>query len=395
MLSLLLKLVAAKTRRIILLANLSAFITLNAFLLFNLLSCDDNGVEPRDIPLPPLPDDVAIFVSMDGTEAGLWILNANTLELIDSMITAPGVPWYIEFSPDNNIWYSSWGRGTNYNLYSSSLKPISILKSISLQTANSFLVKNKTQDYLVAYISKGIEIFDRVSLNLLKYDTTALFGESSRITSSRNTDIIYFTWIENRQIVGFGKYDLTSLKVIDTLRLFNDAQFYGLQDVDLIVSNDDRYLFFSAFNWRGLTGFGSFFVIDLTLRTIVKEYRVGAFSQLAISPDGKNVFISDPGGYLYNFPSSGKIWQYDVENKTMNILLNDLYYTDRITVAEDNRTLFITPVISFTMKDGQRAWVVKVDAQNGQIKDYYPVFYDSTGYYTNNPRNIRMGQYIK
>lgn len=356
-------------------------------------SCDVNDVE--DTPLPPLSDDAAVYLSMDGTKAGLWILNANTIELIDSMITAPGVPWYIEFSPDNTIWYSCWGRGSDYKLFSVTLKPMSINNSISLQNANSSLVYNKNKDYLVAYISKGIEIFDRVSLNLLKYDTTALFGESSRITSSRNTDIIYFTWVENRQIVGFGKYDLTSLKVIDTLRLFNDAQFYGLQDVDLIVSNDDRYLFFSAFTWRGLTGFGSFYVIDLTLRTIVKEYKVGAFSQLAISPDGKNVFISDPGGYLYNFPSSGKIWQYDVENKTMNILLNNLYYTNRITVAEDNRTLFITPVISFAMKDGQRAWVVKVDAQNGQIKDYYPVFYDSTGYYTNNPRNIRMGQYIK
>ncbi|MCZ7616478.1 MAG: hypothetical protein M5T52_23705 [Ignavibacteriaceae bacterium] len=116
---------------------------------------------------------------------------------------------------------------------------------------------------------------------------------------------------------------------------------------------------------------------------------------MAVSPDGKNVFISDPGGYLYNFPSSGKIWKYNVENKTMNTLLNELYFTDRITVAEDNRTLFITPVISFSMKDGQRAWVVKVDAQSGQIKNYYPVFYDSTGFYTNNPRNIRMGQYIK
>lgn len=361
------------------------------FLFF--VSCDVNDGEDPSLPL--LPKDAAVYLSMDGTEAGLWILDANTLELTDSMITAPGVPWCVEFSPDNSIWYSSWGRGTNYNLYSSSLKPLSILNSTSLQTGNSFIVKSKSQNYLVAYISKGIEIFDRISLKPLKYDTAASFGESSRVTPSHHTDIIFFTWVENLQIVGIGIYDLNSLEIIDTLRLFNDTQFYGLQDVDLIISNDDKYLFFSVFNWRGLSGFGSFFVIDLFQRTLVKEYRIGAFSQLAISPDGKKVFISDPGGYLYNFPSSGKIWQYDVENQTMNILLNNLYYTDKITVAEDNRTLFITPVISFIMKDGQRAWVVKVDAQNGQIKDYYPVFYDSTGYYTNNPRNIKMGQYIK
>ncbi len=364
-----------------------------ALLFLSFISCDVNDVE--DTPLPPLSEDAAIYLSMDGTEAGLWILNANTFELIDSIITAPGVPWYIEFSPDNTIWYSCWGRGSDYKLFSVTLKPMSVNNSISLQNANSSLVYSKNKDHLIAYNNKGIEIFERTSLNLIKCDSSTIFGESSRITPSRINNAVYFTWIENRQIVGFGKYDLTSLKVIDTLRLFNDTQFYGLQDVDLTISNDDKYLFFSAFNWRGLSGFGSFFVIDLTQRTILKEYRVGAFSQLAVSPDGKNVFISDPGGYLYNFPSSGKIWKYNVENKTMNTLLNELYFTDRITVAEDNRTLFITPVISFSMKDGQRAWVVKVDAQSGQIKNYYPVFYDSTGFYTNNPRNIRMGQYIK
>jgi len=365
-------------------------------LFLSFASCDitDNDDNP---PLPPLPEDAAIYLSMDGTEAGLWILNANTFELIDNMITVPGVPWYIEFSLDKRTVFSSWHSTPSYlySLYSFTLPTFNILQTTSILNGMAAIVSNVDKNFIIAYGAKGIQIFESSTFSLIGQDTSSFWGEFSRITPSRNTDIIYFTWIENRQIVGFGKYDLTSLKVIDTLRLFNDAEFNGLQDVDLIVSNDDKYLFFSAFNWRGLNGFGSFFVIDLNQRTIVKEFRAGAFSQLAISPDGKSVYISDPGGYLYNFLSSGKVWRYDVENHTMNVLLNDLYYSDRITVAEDNRTLFITPFVSFTMRDGQKAWVVKIDAQNGQIKDYYPVIYDSTGYYTNNPRNIRMGQYIK
>lgn len=358
-------------------------------------SCDVNDSE--DPPLPLLPKDAAVYLSMDGTEAGLWILNANTLELTDSMITAPGVPWYIEFSQDKQTVYSSWHSTPSYlyALYSFTLPTLNILQTTSISNGMAAIASNVDKNFIITYGSKGIQIFESSTFSLIGQDTSSFWGEFSRITPSRINNTIYFTWIENRQIVGFGKYDLTSLKVIDTLRLFNDTQFYGLQDVDLTISNDDKYLFFSAFNWRGLSGFGSFFVIDLAQRVVLKEFRVGALSQLSISPDGRSVYISDPGGYLYNFPSSGKIWQYNVENKTMNVLLNDLYYTDRITVAEDNRTLFITPVISFSMKDGQRAWVVKVDAQNGQIKSYYPVFYDSTGFYTNNPRNIRMGQYIK
>ena len=53
MLSLPLKLVAAKSRVITFLANLSAFKVLIAFLLFNLLSCDDNPVD-KNPPCPPI-----------------------------------------------------------------------------------------------------------------------------------------------------------------------------------------------------------------------------------------------------------------------------------------------------------------------------------------------------
>ncbi len=363
-------------------------------LFLNLTSCDtidSNKVEPP----PPLPDDAVLYLSMDGTKAGLWILNANTLELIDSMITAPGVPWTIEFSPDYSTWYSCWGRGANYSIYSCNVNPLFIRNSVPLQYAKTALVKSLDEKYLIAYGYKGIDIFERNSLSLIHSDTSSIFDSYSGLFTSQTKNRIYFGFVENREFVGFGIYSLDSMKLIETIRIFNSNNYPNLNDVDFVITPNDKFLFLSAWNWRGLGGFGSFFVIDLTIKKIIEEYRVGAFSKLSMSPDGQSVYISDPGGYLFNLPSSGKVWRYDVKNKTIRVLLNNLYNSDRITVAEDNRTLFITPDIAFDLQNGEKAWLVKVDAMNGKIIDYYPVSYDSTGFYTNNPRNVRMGKYIR
>ncbi|WP_297839173.1 hypothetical protein [Ignavibacterium sp.] len=354
-------------------------------------SCDVNDVE--DTTLIPLSEDAAVYLSMDGT-AGLWILNANSLELIDSMITAPGVPWTIEFSPDYSTWYSCWGRSADYSIYSCNLRPLTITKGVQLPYAKALLIKSYDEKYLIAYGYKGIDIFDRASLSLIHQDTSSIFDSYSGIYASKKNNVFYFGMVENREFVGFGIYNLDSMKVIKKIKLFNSIDYPRLIDVDFVITPDDKFLFLSAWNWRGLGGFGSFFIIDLTQERIINEFQVGAFSQLAISPDGQSIYISDPGGHLYNFPSSGKVWRYDVKSNTMGVLINNLYYSDRITVAEDNRTLFITPTVAFDFQNGVKAWLVKADALNGQIIDYYPVSYDSMGFYTNIPRNVRMGKYI-
>jgi hypothetical protein len=362
-----------------------------SFLIVGGLAC--NIIDPPDPILPPLPNDAAVYLSMDGTEAGLWILNANTLELIDSMITAPGVPWTIEFSPDYNSWYSCWGRSADYSIYSCNLQPLTVQNRTQLQYAKYALVKNYDEKYLIAYGYKGIDIFDRMSLSLLHQDTSSIFDSYSGLSSLQAGNKIYFGLVENREFVGFGIYNLDSMKVTETIRLFNSIDYPGLSDVDFVITPDDKFLFLSAWNWRGLGGFGSFFVINIAQKRIINEFRVGAFSQLGISPDGQSVYITDPGGNLFNLPSSGKVWRYDVKSNSMHVLINNLYYSDRITVAEDNRTLYITPDVAFALQGGEKAWLVKADALNGQILDYYPVSYDSTGFYTNNPRNVRMGIY--
>jgi DNA-binding beta-propeller fold protein YncE len=357
------------------------------------LSCDGPSGPTVVSPPLPLPEDAALYVSMDGEGAGLWVLNANTLELVDSLITEPGVPWTIEFSPDGNTGYSCWGNGAGYALHSVAIYPSLVIQnSVPLAYAKYALAETADGGLLVAYGYKGIDVFDRATLGLFKSDTT--LGLYSRIALSRISDKLFFTyWPTNGQLVGFGVYSLDSLKIIDTISVFDSATHPGLQDADLLVSNDDRLLFFSAWNWRGAGGFGSFFVIDVADRKIIAEIPCGAFAQLALSPDGQDVYLSDPGGYLYGFPSSGQVLRYDVTSNTMHIVLKSLGGTDRIAVAEDNRTVFISPWISFPMPDGRSASVIRVDGHSGVILTSYPTPLDSLGHFSTHPRNIKFGKY--
>ncbi|GBD86100.1 hypothetical protein BMS3Abin03_00009 [bacterium BMS3Abin03] len=354
-------------------------------LVLNLTSCDtidNNKVEPP----PPLPDDAALYLSMDGVKAGLWVLNANSLKLVDSMITVPAVPWYVEFSPDYNIWYSIWGRLGNEKLYSGTTSPLKVLNSVQLLDAKSGLVKSPDDNYLIAYLNKGIDIFDRTTMNLILHDTSLGGGKWTRIAMSKHQDRFYFTIRRpDRELIGFGLFDLNELKIIDSVLVFNPDEYPHMEDADLVLSPDDRQLYLSVWNWRHGGGFNSFFVIDVIEKKIIGEFPCGPFAQLAVSPDGKSVYISNPNGYLYGFQSNERMLRYDVVTNTMHKFL-DIGGTDRIVVADDNRTIFIT-----TIYGGD---IIKVDANTKKVIGRFPLPLDSLGRATNTTRNITLGRYF-
>ncbi|MDT3695504.1 MAG: hypothetical protein ROY99_03865 [Ignavibacterium sp.] len=358
-------------------------------------SCDDleNIYVP---PLQPLPENAAIFLSIDGTKGGLRIYNANSFQLMDSLITTPAAPWNVEFSPENDRLYSIWHGSPSYihDLYEIGLKPLRINRYIRLFPGYYALTMNSNNNLLIAFGSKGIQVYDRTSMSFLTQDTISIGETNTGIAAANIYNIVYYPMYDiNNNLIGFGIFDLDLFKTVDSIVVFKNLSYSGLANSDILISKDDKYLFCTAWNWRGLGGYGSFFVIDLLKKTIIKEFEVGAFSKLAMSPDGNSIYISDPGGYLYGFASTGKVWKYDVKMNSNSVLINDLYYSDKIAVAKDNRTLFITPVVSFQMKDGNKACVVKVDALNGKIVDYLTVTYDSANYFSNLPRNIKVGEY--
>lgn len=366
---------------------------------------DSISISSPPPPLLPLQDNMAIYVSMDGGSeeyhAGLLVLNANTLQPVDSFNTHPYVPWWIEFSPDYSTWYSIWRLYPSREdyLFAVDVNSMSIINSIRIpQTA---IIADSKKKYLIAYNGTGFDIIDRLSFSLVKTDTT--IGNISNVTISQNSMKLYFPFRENGNLVGIAIYNLNTFQVDDVIRVFNKDSYPNLVEVDILISPNDRYIFLSAFNWRGGGGFNSFFAIDMQRRKIVAEYPCGPFAQLAVNPDGRYVYISDPAGYLYMMNSTHKVFRYDVQGKSMAVFLtpkklglaNNALVTDKIIVAPDNRTVFISSHwASILVEEDVWAHIIKVDAFTGKLLGYYAIPLDEQGRLRRHIRNITLGRYL-
>ncbi len=176
-------------------------------------SCDDleNIYVP---PLQPLPENAAIFLSIDGTKGGLRIYNANSFQLMDSLITTPAAPWNVEFSPENDRLYSIWHGSPSYihDLYEIGLKPLRINRYIRLFPGYYALTMNSNNNLLIAFGSKGIQVYDRTSMSFLTQDTISIGETNTGIAAANIYNIVYYPMYDiNNNLIGFGIFDLAVL----------------------------------------------------------------------------------------------------------------------------------------------------------------------------------------
>ncbi len=361
--------------------------------------CSKNPLAPI-----PLPDDSALFLSLDGGNhnGGLWVLGANTLELIDSLSTGDGTPFTIEFSPDGSNLYTSWDtRIAKYtwesNLYELSTNPLSIVRSVAMSYRT--FVSDKDKYFLISFL-EGLEIFDRETLSLVKTDST--IGFIRDLVASPNHARLYFDSTLDGRFRGIVVYDLETFSIERVIAVADSAMQRKMQPADLAISPDEHYAFLTVFNWRGGGGFGSFIVVDLTTDDVVCEYPCGSFSQMGVSPDGKYVYISDPAGYKYMFLPTNHVLRYNVRKNEMKVFIDGAYdlgfednvlETDKIEVAPDNRTLFITISSGAKTRDGEPVEIAKVDALTRDVLGTFSLPRDHRGYITQNIVSIKLGKY--
>ncbi len=151
---------SVKIRQFILFTNIIVFCTIG----FK----RSGPIEPTDDPPQPLQDDLALFASIDGNWCGIQVFNANTLKKIDSLETTPGVPFYIEFSPDYSKWYTIWKDNNNYLLHTIDAKTKAIKNSINTNGQYLHMLKNKN---LLLTTAGKLKIYDANNLNLIKEDS--------------------------------------------------------------------------------------------------------------------------------------------------------------------------------------------------------------------------------
>lgn len=369
-------------------------------LIFLFSSCNDLGVGFFNNHPPPLSSDTALYVSVDGSEGGLWILNANSLQKVDSFFTAPGVPWNIEFSQDLSTFYSVWQIYPSriHQLHSVNLQMMTVERSVNVEDGNDFLLSNHSQENLLVHGYKGLQVFNAATFAEINKDTT--IRPFDIVALSPRQEKLYFPKEQGERLVGIGIYNLTTFKVEDVVSVLDTIKYPSLSQVDLLISPDERYAFLSAFSSQGLGGSNILFAVDLVEKRIVAEYPCGAYAQLAISPDGRFVYISDPAGYLLQMNPINKVLRYDVQGRAIETFLTPErlgitgtpFTTDKIIVASDNRTIFISTQGNIMSKDGKPYHILKVDAQTGSLLGSYTIPLNQ-GKTTNFIRNIRLGKY--
>ena len=362
-----------------------------------LAGCEDFGTGPG--PVPPIDQD--LYVSLDGgnNNAGLWVLDANTLELIDSLGTGRGVPFSIEFSPDQRWLYSIWQEYPSRETYLSCVDIIemSVVQRTLVNPSRPYLSTSADHAMLIAHGGAAMAFFDRATLGPLREDTSSYLVW--QVKPSSNERKLVFTRSSMTMFEGLAVFDVDSFRIQRTIPLADSSAQQKMEPADLAISPNGKYAFVSVFNWRGLGGYNSLFVVDMVGNRIVGEMQTGAFAQLGMSPDGSSVYVSDPAGYLYSMPATNRILRYDAPTNSLQVFvtLSDLgltgssLITDKIVVASDNRTVFVT--VGGDVKDakGQHVSILKIDAFTRRILETFSLPVDGYGNTTQTIRNITLG----
>jgi DNA-binding beta-propeller fold protein YncE len=362
------------------------------FILIN--SCKNNLVGPIQYS----PEQGSLYLSIDGKNAGIWVMNTETFELKDSITTEPGVPFTIQFSKDNSKFYTSWKNYTNNQayIYCVDNKTMSILQQMSVGPSVVFLEQNREKTMLIGYLDQPLRLYDIETLSFLYGDTSGAI--TTRVKCSSKQDICYLTQIVNRTFTGLTIYNLQLNRIEKIIPVADETRQQIMEPADLAISPDDHYAFISVFNWIGGGGYNTLFVIDLEKSEVIGEYGTGAFAQLCVSPDGHYLYISDPAGYLRQMRRTNEILRYNIINGSMEIFLklSDLglsgttFITDKMAITSDNRVMFVST--AGDIKDRNNNWVslLKIDLVGKSILKTYSFPLDSLGRQIQIIRNIKL-----
>jgi len=199
---------------------------------------------------------------------------------------------------------------------------------------------------------KGICVIDACTHQYLCYDTTYEIGPFGSLTFDRKSPRVY-------GILDLGGVGVFNYQTFSWERTFEivSSEYEGIKLglSALILSPDGKTLYFTG----GFSSIGTFGVYDLTEDSLVFEYHVllapehslFQLAYLAISPDGRYVYVTDPGGYqLWPPYPEGEIWVFDTQDYTFSFISTDTIVPPGLAGSMATCDIEVTP-------DGKKAYV--------------------------------------
>lgn len=354
-------------------------------------TCDSN----------PLVDDgnvnpFALIASIDGNFTGIKFYDACNFSNSDTLSVTLGVPLFIESKNDFSSLYSvvSDQYGNN-NLLVFTGKPYGIS---SVNPCIGWRVsKSYSEKYLFVYgdFFTTLQVFDADNIRLLKEQ--ALVGRISLMIASTSKELMYGVRIDTNY-TGVFTYNIDTFSIQKETQISNIAE----RPVDIAISPNGRFVFFTTL--LGSQFISKFYAFDLTTDQVISEEFCPAIASICMSPDGQSVYITDPAGYLYQLPPTGKLLKYNVVNKTIEVFIDWVPYnltgglyggrliTERITISEDGRYLFITTPVGLT-SSGESIDVIKFRINDKKVVGFLSLPLDERGYKTESVVNVKLINY--
>jgi DNA-binding beta-propeller fold protein YncE len=335
-----------------------------------LAGCDLFGDDAENASLPEGP---ALVAQTDGDEPALWLFDPQTLERTAVVETENRAPRGVAFSPNYERWYLSWGTGSKLDGDArnvlATLDPASgrITKRTStpdLSVGGGQLIYEPQNDHIVSYGNGGgdVQFFDAETLKLEHEQAIGSFVGGAAVAEEREK--IYFG-IPSRIYV----YDVAEQEISSTIPLPGPPPSFS----DAALSPDERYLFATTYSTLG--GPGRFYMVDLdTGETIFDESPVGKKANLAVSPDGRYVYIDCPAGAAgRSFVPFQKVLRFDVKAREMEVFIDggEALGLDGYALATNYITMlpggeaFVIQNRAAGLIEGEPL-LIKVDAETGE-----------------------------
>lgn len=296
-------------------------------------NCAKNPTGPISRTAPYL---FALNPSWPKGYASIYYIDTALDSLVDTLLVPYPQILGLGVSPDGDIIYlSAEGNPPTF------LEINTLTKQIVYQGPNSG-VPTPDGKYLIGFTTSGMKIYHAKTHRELFHSDTGFQN-------------VFLSFDEQRSLVygGVGgvKIGAFNYRLLQWERIIDPANAGGAQPVlSLVVAPLLQKLYYTTPTYNPW-----FCVLDLQRDTVVNQLPINSGGNLAISKDNRYVYVTDPGGYVFDPPPTGNIGVYSTSDEapapsidvtvvwdSNTTIPHRVEYTDQIAMAPDGRKVYVS-----------------------------------------------------
>lgn len=279
-----------------------------------LLSCGDDTCPtcPKDEPTPPYNG--WLYVPHDAGYVDMWRIDTETGEQYDSVLSDGDFisPGDVAVTPDGrylalSLCCNPWPQ-TITRIYDA--QTLALLHTIPTGMHPIF---PSQKHIMVGFSYRKVWIYSVPEFELVFSDSIGMvmFPE---IYEKDNLIYGSYVWGTDRiDSIGLIVYDYLRREIVSLGRVYTDDGVLITDIGPLDIHPDGKRIFFLAGD--PFTIYAAFYGLDLETRSVFLKFPMfSTYGDVTITPDGKQVYVTDSGGDFIDIPTPGTIFIFDTDD---------------------------------------------------------------------------------